>query len=154
MPSTSNYFLGGANPVNLTDVANYASVTQQAAPGVSVVYHGNGQSLQFDLHVAAGADPAAVDLVYGGVQSMSVDGQGRVLLHTAGGDVLQETPTLYQDVGGTQPGGRPLRGAGQRPDRFRRGRGLRPHEGTGARSDVSVQHLPGRQRTTMATPSL
>ena len=69
---------------------------------MSVVYHGNGQSLQFDLHVAAGADPAAVNLVYGGVQSMSVDGQGRVLLHTAGGDVLQEPPTLYQDVGGTR----------------------------------------------------
>jgi hypothetical protein len=103
LPGRSNYFRSGANPVNLTDVPQYGSVTApDVLPGVDVVYHGNGRNLQFDFHLHPGADPSSVDLVYQGAQSVSVDGQGRVVLHTPNGDVFQEAPVLYQEHGGSR----------------------------------------------------
>src|SRR5207245_260191 len=54
LPGTSNYFRAGAHPLTLTDVPTYAAVSQDVAPGVSVVYHGNGPNLPFDLQIAAG----------------------------------------------------------------------------------------------------
>src|SRR5262249_47629155 len=94
--SRSNYFRGGDQPLQRTDVAQYGSVVEHAAPGVDVAYSGNGKSLQFDLKLAPGTDPSAVELAYAGAQSVGLDAQGRVVLHTPGGDLLQDLPALYQ----------------------------------------------------------
>jgi len=69
-------------------------------PGVDLVYQGDQNQLRFDFHLAAGADLSQIEMNYEGADSVHVDGHGRVVLHTAGGDVYQETPTLYQDIGG------------------------------------------------------
>jgi YD repeat-containing protein len=100
LPGRSNYFLGGSNPLSLTDVPQYGQVSAPIAPGVSVVFHGNGKDLQFDFQVAPGADPSSVNLTYSGAQSVGVDGQGNVALQMASGTVLQQAPTIYQTVGG------------------------------------------------------
>src|SRR5262249_22696283 len=83
--------------LTLTDVPNYAAVSQELAPGVSVVCHGNGLNLQYDFHVAAGSDPAAVALSYEGVRGATIDGQGQLVLHTESSrDLVQQAPVLSQ----------------------------------------------------------
>ena len=71
-------------------------------PGVDVVYQGNGKSLQFDFHVQPGADASVIQLAYTGAERMEVDTEGRLVLHTPGGDVIQQSPVLFQE----QPGER------------------------------------------------
>ena len=88
---------GGRQPLALTDVPTYAAVTQELAPGVSVVYHGNGPNLQFDFELAPGVDPATVAMSYEGISAATVDDQGQLVLHTPGGhDLLVQAPVLYQ----------------------------------------------------------
>src|SRR5262249_2735253 len=87
----------GDHPLHLTDVPTYAAVEQELGSGLSVVYHGNGPNLQFDVHVAPQADPTAVSLSYTGISGASVDDQGQLVLHTPGGhDLVQQAPVLYQ----------------------------------------------------------
>jgi hypothetical protein len=81
----------------LTDVATYASVSQDLGAGLSVVYHGHGPNLQYDLHVAPGSDPSTVAMAYTGVSGATVDAQGQLRLHTPGGhELVVQAPVLYQ----------------------------------------------------------
>src|SRR5207237_513005 len=64
---------------------------------VDVAYHGDQQSLRFDFQVAAGANVSQIALSYGGaVSSVDVDQEGRLLLQTPSGQVVQDAPVLYQ----------------------------------------------------------
>jgi hypothetical protein len=98
LPTRSNYLLGN-DPVHWhTNVANYGRVAYRAVyPGIDLVYYGNQNRLEYDFVVAPGADPAAIRLAFAGATGMDLDGQGNLVLHTAGGDVVEEAPVLYQD---------------------------------------------------------
>ena len=53
---------------------------------------------------------------------MELDAQGDLLLHTAGGDVVEQAPVLYQEVGGVRRAvAGQLRAGGGRPGRVRGG---------------------------------
>src|SRR5438445_71173 len=43
------------------------------------------------------ADPGAVRLAFDGATGLSLDGQGDLAVHTAGGDLVERAPVLYQD---------------------------------------------------------
>jgi RHS repeat-associated protein len=102
----SNYFLPGVDPVQASDVTQYGSVVAHNVwNGIDIRFQGSGQNLRFDIQAQAGADLSQVELHYAGPDSVSVDQQGCVVLHTPGGDVYQQAPTLYQtgDDGQQQP---------------------------------------------------
>src|SRR5206468_4148435 len=42
----------------------------------------------------------AVQMAFDGVQGLSLDAQGDLVLHASGGDVVERAPVLYQDVNG------------------------------------------------------
>ncbi len=96
-----NYLLG-ADPrawrVNLPTYARvrYASVY----PGIDLVYYGNQRQLEYDFVVAPGADPRAIGLGFEGAERVEVDAQGDLVLRTAGGEVRQHKPVIYQEVNG------------------------------------------------------
>jgi hypothetical protein len=46
--------------------------------------------------VAPGADPNQIALRFDGVQSLHVDAQGNLVLHTTGGDVVEQAPVVYE----------------------------------------------------------
>jgi hypothetical protein len=114
---TSNYFIGNDPSQWHTGITNYGRVEyQNVYAGVNLVYYGNQQQLEYDFVVAAGANPGAIGLACQGVQSMSLDGQGNLVLHTAGGEVVEQAPVLYQDIGGVRQlvaGSYVLQGDGQ-----------------------------------------
>ncbi len=68
-------------------------------PGVDLLFGGDAQNqLEYTFTVAPGADPSRIRLAWPGAQSVQQDGQGNLLVTTAGGRTLTESaPTLFQD---------------------------------------------------------
>jgi hypothetical protein len=116
LPTRSNYLQGNDPARWHTDVANYGQVAYRAVyPGIDLVYYGSQEQLEYDFVVAPGADPSAIRLAFAGARGMALDGQGNLVLHTTGGDVVEEAPVLYQDgAGGRQavPGHYVMDGSG------------------------------------------
>src|SRR3712207_740566 len=68
--------------------------------GVDLVYYGNQRQLEYDFHIAPGADPRAVRLTFEGADRVEIDSRGDLLLHTPGGQVRQPKPIVYQEING------------------------------------------------------
>jgi hypothetical protein len=98
----SNYLLGADPSHWLTGIPQYSRVQyQQVYPGIDLVFYGNNQGqLEYDFVLAPGADPGQVHLRFTGDDSLTVDGQGDLVLHFAGGDVVQQAPLVYQGPAG------------------------------------------------------
>jgi hypothetical protein len=93
----SNYLIGNDPTQWHTGVANYGGVRYQGVyTGIDLVYYGNQRQLEYDFDLAPGADPAAIRLRFSGASGESLDGTGDLVLHTAGGDVIERAPVLYQ----------------------------------------------------------
>jgi RHS repeat-associated protein len=102
--SRSNYF-GGPDPSQWrTDVPNYGEVVfKDVYPGIDLDFHSaSGRQLEYDFVVAPGADPSEIQLGWQGLNSVTPDGRGDLLLATAGGTVTEQAPAAYQLVGGAR----------------------------------------------------
>ena len=69
---------------------------------MDLVYYGNPQQLEFDFVVAPGADPAVIRLGFEGADQLTLDERGNLILHTAGGEIAQRAPVVYQQIGGAK----------------------------------------------------
>jgi Ca2+-binding RTX toxin-like protein len=99
----SNYFIGNDPSQWRTNVPNFGKVEyQNVYPGINLVYYGNQGQLEYDFVVAPGTKPGAITLSLQGTQGITLDSQGNLLLHTAGGDVLERAPVLYQEMDGVR----------------------------------------------------
>ncbi|HEV3083211.1 MAG TPA: hypothetical protein VGY66_25725, partial [Gemmataceae bacterium] len=89
-PAKSNY-LSGNDPARWhLNVPNFTRVEyQDVYPGINLIYHGSGQQLEYDFIIAAGADPRVIAMNFQGADSIDLDAQGNLVLHTAGGDVVE-----------------------------------------------------------------
>jgi hypothetical protein len=84
----------------LTDLSTYGQVHYSGIyPGVDVVFQGNQSQLQYDFIVAPNADTDAIVLNFDGADSLSLE-DGKLMIHTAAGDVTQSAPILYQFING------------------------------------------------------
>ena len=99
----SNYFIGNDPSKWRTDVPTYAKVQyQDVYPGVDLVYYGNQRQLEYDLVVAPGADPEAIQLAFEGNENLEIDAEGDLVLDSAGGQVRLHKPLVYQQVDGVR----------------------------------------------------
>jgi hypothetical protein len=101
LPGKSHYFRG-ADPGRWTrDVAQYARVRYRAVyPGVDLVYHGRQGRLEYDFEVSPGSDPRAIRLRLVGAEGMRLDERGSLVVETGAGRLVQQAPTVYQEIGG------------------------------------------------------
>src|SRR4029453_14659557 len=64
---------------------------------VDVVYRASGGRLRWDFEVSPRTTPGAIMLSFPGAPgALQVDGEGRLVLPTDGGDVVQSAPVAYQ----------------------------------------------------------
>jgi hypothetical protein len=99
----SNYLMGSDPRGWITNVPNFGKVQYDGVyRGIDLVYYGNQGQLEYDFTVAPGADPSAIRLAIQGAESISLDGQGELVLHTGGGDVTEQSPVVYQMVNGSR----------------------------------------------------
>ena len=95
---TANYFIGKEPGGWHRDIATFGRVQYAGVyPGIDLVYYGNQQQLEYDFDVAPGANPGAITLTFPGATGIDLDAAGELVLHTAGGDVVQHAPVVYQD---------------------------------------------------------
>ncbi|MGH9152708.1 MAG: IPT/TIG domain-containing protein [Acidimicrobiales bacterium] len=103
LPGVSNYLLGNDPAGWHRGVPGYAGVRyREVYPGIDLVFHGGGGELEYDFVVAAGADPAKIALGFEGASSVTLDGDGGLVLATSAGEIRQRKPLLYQDLGGVR----------------------------------------------------
>jgi hypothetical protein len=97
LPGNSNYFTGSNPEKWITNIHSYSKVSfANVYPGVSLLYYGSRQQLEYDFIVARGADPSRIKLAFDGAKRISVDANGDLVLSTEGGDILQHKPVVYQ----------------------------------------------------------
>jgi hypothetical protein len=103
---TKTNYLNSSNPSQwITDVANYGKVEyENVYPGIDMIFSGNQGQLEYEFVLAPGANPSSIRMSVQGASGQSIDAQGDLVLHTALGNILEEAPTLYQQIGGaTKP---------------------------------------------------
>ncbi len=102
-PGITNYFIGNNPNEWHTDIASFGRVEyDDVYPGIDLAYYGNNNQLEYDFIVSPGADPNAIALNFAGADGVEVNPQGDLVVHSAVGDVVQQKPFTYQDVGNTR----------------------------------------------------
>src|SRR5260221_6873528 len=102
-PAKANYFIGKDPAKWRTNVPTFAKVYyQNVYPGIDLVYYGNQRQLEYDFVVATGADPQKIVLDFRGADKLEINSQGELVLHAAGGEILQRKPVIYQQINGVR----------------------------------------------------
>src|SRR3990170_2708447 len=103
LPGKSNYFIGNDPKKWRTNIPHYGKVRyHEAYPGVDLVFYGNPRQLEYDFVIAPGANPNDITLAFEGVNRLEIDNEGNLILHTAGGHLIQRTPVIYQEINGAR----------------------------------------------------
>jgi hypothetical protein len=70
LPGVVNYFTGSDPEEWHTGVPTFAGVRyREVYPGIDLVFRGTREALEYDLLLAPGADPGAIDLRFQGARS-------------------------------------------------------------------------------------
>src|SRR5260221_455384 len=103
LPGKANYFIGKDRSKWRTNAPTYAKVQyRNVYPGIDLVYYGNQRQLEYDFVVAPGADPKTIALRLQGARKLEIDAEGNLVLRTAGGDIRQHKPIIYQEIDGVR----------------------------------------------------
>ncbi len=100
LTGTANYFVGSDPTQWRTGIPTFAHVTyHDVYPGISLMYHGDHNALEYDWQVAPGADPRPIRLSVSGARGLSLDARGDLVLRTDTGTLVQHIPHAYQEDG-------------------------------------------------------
>ena len=96
--SVSNYFLGADRARWRTSVPHYGVATYRDLwPGIDLAFRGDPLRVEYDLHVAPGADLGAARLRFAGHDALRVDDSGDLVLAMGEGEFRHAAPRLWQD---------------------------------------------------------
>ncbi|MCA1617857.1 MAG: DUF11 domain-containing protein [Acidobacteria bacterium] len=103
LPGKSNYLVGPDARRWRTGVPAFEKVRYESVySGIDAVYYGRQGRLEYDFHLAPGADPARIRLAFDGARSARVDEAGDLVITTDVGDVRQQRPVAYQERSGAR----------------------------------------------------
>lgn len=92
-----NYFCGNAPSKWRSDVPTFRAVIQKKIyPGIDLKYYIDGQQMKYDFVVLPGADPSLIQVQYDGIESLSVDDIGDLMLEMPGRKWTERAPSMYQ----------------------------------------------------------
>ena len=101
LPTKVNYFVGNDPKQWQTNIQTYARIRyQNVYPGIDLVYYGNNRQVEYDFIVSPGANPNRIQLAAQGVDSVTVDPEGNLVLTKGGRQVHFQAPNVYQEVNG------------------------------------------------------
>jgi uncharacterized protein (TIGR03437 family) len=107
----SNYLTGSDPAKWQVDVPHFGKVRyRDVYPGIDAVFYGNANDLEYDFVVSPGADPSKIRVVFDGIDAMSIDESGDLVLSTKRGEIRNRKPVIRQD-GAAIEGNFVLRGA-------------------------------------------
>lgn len=98
-----NYLVGNVPDQWKLNVPTFEQVrVENLYPGINASYYGNQQQLEFDLDIAAGADPSIIAFHYTGANKISVNLKNELVVSVSHGEMIQHVPVAYQTVGGVR----------------------------------------------------
>lgn len=98
-----NYLVGNDPAQWHAGVPIFAKVrVEEIYPGIGLVYYGNQQQLEYDFNVAPGANPDAMQIHFDGVDKITINAQGELILGLNGGEIRQPKPIIYQMANGAR----------------------------------------------------
>lgn len=99
--AVSHYLLGRDSSRWQAAVPHYGKVRYEGLyEGISVDFYGASRTLEYDVHVAPGADPAAFGLQVGGGARLEPQPNGDLLLSFAEGALRLQAPVSFQTIDG------------------------------------------------------
>ena len=99
LPGKANYFVGRDPAQWHCNVPLYATVHyRDVYPGIDLSYSGDQRQLLSAFVVRPGGDANRIVLDWQGADSVVVDAEGDLVLHTAVGLVRQAKPAVYQEL--------------------------------------------------------
>jgi uncharacterized repeat protein (TIGR01451 family) len=103
LQTASNYFIGNDPAAWRKGISNYAKVKYDSVyPGIDLVWYGNQQLLEHDFLIAPGSDPNRIKLSFSGMDKMSIDGEGALVLRAGGEDLRLLKPQAWQESNGSR----------------------------------------------------
>ena len=98
LPGTSNYLVGPDPRRWRTHVPQFARVRYtRLYRGIDLVVHGRADArLEYDFHLAPGADPGRIRIALENRRTMRIAPDGALLIHLRHGDVRQPRPLAWQ----------------------------------------------------------
>jgi len=101
LPGYVNYFHGRDSAAWHTRIPMFASVSyQQIYPGIDLRFHGDNKQLEYDFVVAPGAKPEDIVMAYEGVERLTIDDNGDLIVKLTNGELVQKAPYIYQLIEG------------------------------------------------------
>ena len=96
-----NYLIGSDPARWHKNLPSYTEVVYRGLwPGVALRVRGRSGVLEYEFHVAPGADVSPIRLGYRGQQRLSLEGGGALRIQTALGVLRDTRPVSYQQIGG------------------------------------------------------
>ena len=97
MEGKVNYLLGNDPARWRTQVPMFANVRIHSLyPGVDLLYYGNHRQLEYDFTVSPGTDPGTISLLFQGVDGLSVNPAGELIVRVGQAELRQHPPVVYQ----------------------------------------------------------
>lgn len=107
-PGTTSYELG-RRETWVKDVPHFRRIAARGVyPGIDWILYGTQGRLEYDLVIAPGADPSAIELEFANIDRIERSSNGELILHTPAGPLTHKIPVSYQE---TPRGRTPIRAA-------------------------------------------
>ena len=96
-----NYFLGNDKSKWKTGISTYKGIIYQGVyKGIDLKVFGKGKDLEYEFVVNPGGNPNDILLTYNGIERLSKNGKGELLIGTAFGELKETKPYIYQEIEG------------------------------------------------------
>jgi uncharacterized protein (TIGR03437 family) len=103
LPGNVNYLIGGDRSRWITNVPRYRSVAyRDVYPGIDLIFHLASGEVEYDWRLSPGADPAAIRLVFHGVDRLKVGAGGELVAGTRDRTLISRKPVAFQAASGQQ----------------------------------------------------
>ena len=99
----ANYFIGNDPSKWHSDIPTFSKIQcDNVYTGIDLVYYGTRSKWEYDFIIAPGADYRTIALNFDGVDKMTLDESGSLVLNTPAGELRHRKPLAYQNSGGVR----------------------------------------------------
>jgi len=102
LPGKVNYLIGNEQDTWHTDVPTYEEIVYpEVYDGIDLVYNGDRRRLKYTFYLQPGAKPEQIEMIYEGIDRLSVDSDtGELIAKKGSGEMRDAAPTAYQMIDG------------------------------------------------------
>ncbi|MAR66622.1 MAG: hypothetical protein CL833_05150, partial [Crocinitomicaceae bacterium] len=101
LPGYTNYSLGKKKEKWASMAKSYRLVRyKELYSGIDMEIYASFKNMKYDFIVSPGADPDDIVIEYAGVESVSIQSNGYLLVQLSNGEVKEMKPTSYQEING------------------------------------------------------